>query len=217
MSTSDNQIQQRGLMLVLSSPSGAGKTTIAKKLLDQKPSMKLSVSNTTRAPRPNEVDGKDYRFCTVEHFESLREQGEFLESAKVFGNYYGTPRTPVENALSKGEDILFDIDWQGTQQLAQRMGEGVISIFVLPPSIRELERRLQNRAEDSEDVIQDRMSQAAREISHWAEYDYVIINECLEKTLRNIEVILKAERLRRSRQKGLSAFVQGLMASEEML
>lgn len=202
-------------MLVLSSPSGAGKTTIAKRLLERNPNMKLSVSNTTREPRPNEVDGRDYRFCTIEHFESLKEQGEFLESAKVFGNYYGTPRTPVDNALSRGEDVLFDIDWQGTQQLAQKMGERVVSIFVLPPSMVELEKRLHNRSEDSEDVIHTRMAQAANEISHWAEYDYVIVNNDLEESLASIDAILHAERLRRGRQKGLANFIQALTSEGE--
>lgn len=161
------------------------------------------------------MDGRDYRFCTIEHFESLKEQGEFLESAKVFGNYYGTPRTPVDNALSRGEDVLFDIDWQGTQQLAQKMGERVVSIFVLPPSMVELEKRLHNRSEDSEDVIHTRMAQAANEISHWAEYDYVIVNNDLEESLASIDAILHAERLRRGRQKGLANFIQALTSEGE--
>ena len=207
-------ITRRGLMMVLSSPSGAGKTTLARGLLDNNPSMKLSVSHTTRNPRPNERAGRDYHFCSIEEFETLKEKGEFLETAKVFGHFYGTPKVPVQTALSQGQDVLFDIDWQGTQQLGHHMGEQVVSIFVLPPSMVELEKRLYKRSEDSSHIISLRMSQAASEMSHWAEYDYVIINHSLEKSLASIESILHAERLKRGRQVGLSNFIKALVSGE---
>lgn len=207
----EDYVTRRGIMMVLSSPSGAGKSTLAKKLLESNETMKLSVSHTTRPPRPHEVDGKDYNFCALEEFETLKEQGDFLETAKVFGNFYGTLKAPVKEALHTGYDVLFDIDWQGTQQLAQKMGERVVSIFVLPPSMVELERRLHHRAGDSDEIIDLRMSQAASEISHWAEYDYVIVNNCLDESLAHIHDILKAERLRRERQWGLSNFIAALV------
>jgi guanylate kinase len=207
----DDYVTRRGLMMVLSSPSGAGKTTLARRLLEKNSNMQLSVSHTTRSARPYEVEGRDYYFCTVEAFESLKEQGEFFETAKVFGNFYGTSKSPVKRALETGQDVLFDIDWQGTQQLAQHMGERVVSIFILPPSMIELQNRLHKRSSDSEDTIATRMSEAASEISHWAEYDYVIVNYSLDESLDNIEAILRAERLKRSRQIGLANFINALV------
>ena len=212
----DDYITRRGIMMVMSSPSGAGKTTLANKLLEINPMMRLSISHTTRAPRPHEVNGKDYNFCSVEEFEKLKEQGEFLETAKVFGNFYGTQKAPVKESLTTGYDVLFDIDWQGTQQLAQKMGERVVSIFVLPPSMVELEKRLHNRSADSDDTIALRMSQAATEISHWAEYDYVIVNNCLDESIGHVKDILNVERLRRERQWGLSNFIEALVSEEKV-
>jgi len=207
-------IQRRGLMLVLSSPSGAGKTTLARGLLASDVNVTMSVSATTRSPRPGEVDGKDYRFLGVEDFLRMVQQGDFLEHAAVFGNHYGTPKAPVFEALAAGRDVLFDIDWQGTQQLRQQARDDVVSIFVLPPSREELERRLKTRAEDPADVIAKRMAKADGEISHWAEYDYVIINDDVTRAGAQIDVILKAERLKRERQPGLPDFVEGLMRGE---
>jgi len=211
----DDYVTRRGIMMVLSSPSGAGKTTLARRLLTKHTNMRLSVSYTTRSPRPNEVEGRDYHFCSIDAFERLKEQGEFLESAKVFGHFYGTPKSAVKTALAAGQDVLFDIDWQGTQHLAQHMGEQVVSIFVLPPSMVELRERLYRRSEDSEQTIAVRMSEAASEISHWAEYDYVIVNYSLEKSLESIESILNAQRLRRGRQIGLSNFINALVSERE--
>jgi guanylate kinase len=205
-------ITRRGIMMLISSPSGAGKSTLAKKLLETNGNIKLSVSYTTRAPRPNEVHGRDYHFCSLETFQEMKERGEFLEDAKVFGNWYGTPKAPVEEALNAGYDVLFDIDWQGTQTLSQRMGKQVVSIFVLPPSMIELEKRLHTRAEDAKETIDLRMSQAANEISHWAEYKYVIINHHLDESLENINAILKAERLSRKALNGLEDFINALLA-----
>ena len=204
------QIQRRGLMLVLSSPSGAGKTTLSRKLLDSDPSLSLSVSATTRPARPGEVDGEDYVFVTAERFDAMVAGGELLEHAVVFGHKYGTPKTPVERALADGRDVLFDIDWQGTQQLKQEMREDLVSIFILPPSTEELERRLYARAQDSEEVVRARMAKAADEMSHWAEYDYIIINDDVERALDEVKAILTAERLRRQRRVGLHEFVEGL-------
>jgi guanylate kinase len=203
---------RRGLMLVLSSPSGAGKTTLSRMLLEADNSVELSVSVTTRPRRANEQDGIDYHFIDVARFKKMVENNELLESAEVFGNLYGTPRLPVEQALAAGRDVLFDIDWQGTQQLREKARSDVASIFVLPPSIRELERRLQMRALDDERVIKSRMAKAGDELSHWAEYDYVIVNDDIDQALAKVRMVLSAERFKRERQTGLSAFVRRLQA-----
>jgi guanylate kinase len=203
-------VQRRGLMLVLSSPSGAGKTSISRKLLERDPMLQMSVSATTRPKRPGEVPGVDYHFVDATEFNLMINRQAFLEYAKVFGNYYGTPRAPVESAVSSGRDVLFDIDWQGTQQLAERAPEDLVSVFILPPSTRELERRLRQRAQDSAEEVTRRMAEAADELSHWPEYDYVLINESLDETVRKVEAILLAERLRRARQIGLHEFVKAL-------
>jgi guanylate kinase len=205
-------IARRGLMLVLSSPSGAGKTTLSRRLLDADPMVELSVSVTTRKQRPGEIDGRDYHFVPRPQFDAMVQKGELLESAEVFGHCYGTPRAPVETALTRGRDVLFDIDWQGTQQLREKADRDLVSIFVLPPSIPALEQRLKSRAQDSDDVIRGRMAKAADEMSHWAEYDYVIINTDIELAFAEVRAILAAERLKRERQTGLSAFVRGLQA-----
>jgi guanylate kinase len=205
-------IARRGLMLVLSSPSGAGKTTLSRRLLEGESQLMLSVSMTTRPKRPGEREGVDYRFVGNETFAAAVHNGEFLEHATVFEHCYGTPEAPVAEALACGRDVLFDIDWQGTQQLKEKMREDLVSIFVLPPSQRELERRLRERAQDAADVVARRMAKAAGEISHWAEYDYVIVNDDLDSALAGIVAILAAERLRRTRQIGLSDFVRGLQA-----
>jgi guanylate kinase len=207
-----NAIARRGLMLVLSSPSGAGKTTLSRKLLAADPAVELSVSVTTRKQRPGEVDGQDYHFIDAARFDAMLKQGELLESAQVFGHRYGTPRAPVAAALARGRDVLFDIDWQGTQQLREKAAGDLVSIFVLPPSIPDLERRLRARAQDSDEVIHARMARAADEMSHWAEYDYVVINIDIERAFSDVRAILAAERLKRERQTGLSAFVRGLQA-----
>jgi guanylate kinase len=204
-------IGRRGLMLVLSSPSGAGKTTLSRKLLTADPGVELSVSVTTRKQRPGEVDGRDYHFIDAPRFDAMAENGELLEWALVFGNRYGTPRLPVEAALAQGRDVLFDIDWQGTQQL-EKAGRDLVSIFVLPPSIPDLEQRLRARAQDSDEVIRGRMAKAADEMSHWAEYDYVIINTDIDRAFAQVRSILAAERLTRERQTGLSDFVRRLQA-----
>ena len=204
-------IARRGLMLVLSSPSGAGKTTLSRKLLEADPMVTLSVSVTTRPPRPGEVDGRDYRFISATQFEAMRRAGDLLEYAEVFGNSYGTPRAPVEEAMASGRDVLFDIDWQGTQQLREQARSDMASIFVLPPSIAELERRLRARAQDDDAVIQRRMANAADELSHWAEYDYVVINDSIDRAFSEIRTILTAERLKRERQPGLSGYVRDLV------
>jgi guanylate kinase len=206
-----NDIARRGLMLVLSSPSGAGKTTLSRKLLQADSQITMSVSATTRQPRSGEVEGQDYYFVSSSAFTQLAQSGSFLEHAIVFGNAYGTPREPVMLALARGSDVLFDIDWQGTQQLRQQAGDDLVSIFVLPPSHDELERRLRARAQDAEDVVQARMAKANNEISHWAEYDYVVINDDLDSTLQKIRTILDAERMKRGRQTGIPAFVTRLM------
>lgn len=203
-------IERRGLLLVISSPSGAGKTTLTRRLLDSDPSITMSVSVTTRAPRPGEVDGKDYLFISMEKFNAMRDSGELLEWAEVFGNCYGTPKAPVQASLAVGRDVLFDIDWQGTQQLAQVMPEDLVRIFILPPSAEALQDRLIRRAQDSVVTVAKRMAEAAREISHWAEYDYVIVNHDLETSDREIRAILEAERLKRKRRTGLTAFVRAL-------
>ena len=203
-------VQRRGLLLVMSSPSGAGKTTLSRRLLAADPMITMSVSVTTRAPRPGEVNGKDYHFITHEEFGRLRDRGDLLEYAEVFGNFYGTPRRPVTEALQAGCDVLFDIDWQGTQQLGAAMQDDVVRIFILPPSAEELRERLIGRAQDSASTVAKRMAKAADEISHWPEYDYVIVNDDIGKASVEIEAILTAERLRRRRQVGLTDFVRGL-------
>ncbi|MDB5489350.1 MAG: Guanylate kinase [Reyranella sp.] len=203
-------IQRRGLMLVLSSPSGAGKTTLSRQLLENDSHIQLSVSCTTRGKRPGEKDGVDYRFIDTATFQGMIERGEFLEHARVFDHYYGTPSPPVEDALSDGRDMLFDIDWQGTQQLKEKGREDLVTVFILPPSTRDLERRLVTRAQDSPEVVQKRMAKAADEMSHWPEYDYVIINRDIATSLTQLKSILTAERLKRERQYGLSDFVKAL-------
>ena len=205
-----NDIPRRGLLLVLSSPSGAGKTTLSRRLLAADPNVIMSVSVTTRPPRPGEVDGKDYHFISQEEFARLRDRGELLEYAEVFGNFYGTPRRAVVEALQAGRDVLFDIDWQGTQQLAQAMEEDLVRIFILPPSAEELRDRLIGRAQDSASTVAKRMARAADEISHWPEYDYVIVNDNLDVASAEIEAIIRAERLRRRRRTGLTQFVRRL-------
>ena len=205
-------IPRRGLLLVMSSPSGAGKSTLSRRLLAADRNVTMSVSVTTRQPRPGEVNGKDYHFITKDDFARQRDAGQLLEHAEVFGNFYGTPRAPVEEALAKGRDVLFDIDWQGTQQLAQAMEGDLVRIFILPPSAEELRERLIRRAQDSASVVAKRMAEASREISHWPEYDYVIVNEDLDTASQQIAAILTAERLRRRRRIGLTKFVRDLTA-----
>ena len=199
-------------MFVLSSPSGAGKTTISRRLLDADPGIAMSVSCTTRPMRPGEVEGRDYRFVDEVEFARLRDAGAFLEHAGVFGHSYATPRAPVDRMLAEGRDVLFDIDWQGTQQLKDAAREDVVSVFILPPSWGELERRLKTRAQDSDEVVARRMAKAADEISHWAEYDYIVVNRDIEASTAEVRAILAAERLKRPRQTGLSTFVQRLLA-----
>jgi guanylate kinase len=204
-------VQRKGLLLILSSPSGAGKSTLARRLMQWDTTMRFSVSATTRAPREGEEDGREYYFRTRDQFENLVKMGEMLEHAEVFGNLYGSPRAPVEQAMSEGRDTLFDIDWQGGQQIRNSaLGRDVVSVFVLPPSIAELDRRLRTRGQDSDDVIASRMAKSQSEISHWAEYDYVLVNDDLDRTFADLAVILLAERLRRDRQPDLSGFVRGL-------
>jgi guanylate kinase len=201
-------IARRGLMLVLSSPSGAGKTTISRALLSRDDRLSMSVSVTTRPRRPGEVDGRDYIFIDADAFALLVAGGELLEHATVFGNSYGSPRGPVEATLTAGCDVLFDVDWQGTQQLRQNARADLVSVFILPPSGAELERRLRTRAQDSEEVVRRRMSKAADEMSHWAEYDYIVVNRDVEWAVGQVHAILAAERLRRERQVGLAEFVK---------
>ncbi len=199
-------------MLVLSSPSGAGKTTLSRLLLERDSTIELSVSVTTRKPRPGEINGRDYHFIDGARFNAMVERGELLEWAEVFGNRYGTPRAPVVQALAAGRDVLFDIDWQGTQQLRGNVRGDLVSVFMLPPSIPDLEARLRSRAQDPEEIIRMRMAKASDEMSHWAEYDYVVINRDIGRAYEHIAAILAAERLKRERQTGLSAFVRGLQA-----
>ena len=202
-------------MFVLSSPSGAGKTTITRALLEKNPEATISISATTRARRAGEAHGKDYLFLDMAQFNQMVSDDQMLEHAKVFGNYYGTPRGPVEEALESGKDVIFDIDWQGTQQLAEIARDDLVTVFVLPPSSEELERRLNNRARDTREKTEDikgRMAKASDEMSHYSEYDYVLINEDIEQTIKHAQMILDAERMRRRRQKGLSDFVRGMMS-----
>ena len=209
------KIARRGLMFVLSSPSGAGKTTLSRRLLEEDEGITLSVSATTRKPRPSEVEGKDYFFITKEKYDEMVAEGAFLEHAKVFDNFYGTPRKPVEDALAAGRDVLFDIDWQGTQQLTENARDDIVRVFVLPPSRSELEDRLRKRAEDPADVVAGRMARASDEMSHWPEYDYVIVNDELEAAYKQVTDILRAERLKRHRQPGLMTFDQRAHENQE--
>ena len=210
----NENIKRRGLMLVLSSPSGAGKTTISRELLTREPDLTMSVSATTRAPRPGEEDGKDYFFITKDKFQQMVEAEEFFEHATVFENSYGTPRGPVEETLDAGRDVLFDVDWQGTQQLRGRAPADLVSIFILPPSKEELARRLHTRAQDPEDVIAKRMAKAADEMSHYDEYDYIVVNVDVEESVAEVQSILTAERLKKARREGLHSFV-GVLSGEE--
>ena len=203
-------MKRKGLLIILSSPSGAGKSTLARRLMVWDPSIRFSVSATTRPARPGEKEGREYFFRTHEVFKTMVDRGEMLEHAEVFGNFYGSPRAPAEPAMAEGRDTLFDIDWQGGQQVKQAMGHDVVSIFILPPSIAELERRLRERGQDSDAVIAGRMAKSEAEISHWAEYDYVLINDDLDQAEDDLKTILMAERMRRDRQPGLSSFVRGL-------
>jgi guanylate kinase len=203
-------VERRGLMFVLSSPSGAGKTTLSRLLIQRMPGLKMSVSATTRPKRPGEVDGRDYLFVDKARFEQMVQRDELLEWAVVFDNRYGTPRAPVEAALAAGEDVLFDIDWQGTQKLREKARSDVVSVFILPPSAADLERRLHSRAQDSVDVIRSRMNRASHELSHWAEYDYIVINYDVDEAFAEVQLILEAERLKRERRTGLTTFVREL-------
>src|SRR5579871_5629487 len=208
-------VERRGLMFVLSSPSGAGKTTLSRLLIERTPGLRMSVSATTRPMRPGEVEGRDYLFVDNTRFEAMVRQHELLEWATVFDHRYGTPRVPVEAALSAGQDVLFDIDWQGTQQLREKARADVVSVFILPPSAVDLERRLHSRAQDSADVIRGRMSRASHEMSHWAEYDYIVINRDIDAAFAEVQSILKAERLKRERRVGLTTFVRELQRQLE--
>jgi guanylate kinase len=202
---------RRGLCLILSSPSGAGKTTLARALLASDAGLISSVSVTTRPPRTGEVEGESYFFVSGERFEAMRECGELLESAQVFGNFYGTPAQPVKEALAQGKDIIFDVDWQGAASIASILPDDTVRVFILPPSVEELARRIHTRGTDTKEVIENRLRAAAQEISHWNEYDYVLVNRDVEESLAELKAILLAERLRRSRQHGLAGFVAGLM------
>jgi guanylate kinase len=206
-------VERRGLMFVLSSPSGAGKTTLSRLLIERMPGLKMSVSATTRPMRPGEVDGRDYLFVDKSSFEQMAKRNELLEWATVFDNRYGTPRRPVEAALSAGQDVLFDIDWQGTQQLREKARADVVSVFILPPSAADLEKRL--HAQDSDEVIRGRMGRATHELSHWAEYDYIVINHDVDEAFAEVQSILKAERLKRERRTGLTTFVRELQRQLE--
>ncbi|HEV7308577.1 guanylate kinase [Ensifer sp.] len=205
------KIARRGLMLVISSPSGAGKSTIARNLLEADPEMSISVSVTTRQRRPSEIDGRHYHFKTIREFEALRATDSLLEWAEVHGNFYGTPRDAVEAAMAAGRDMLFDIDWQGAQQLQEKMAGDVVSIFILPPSMAELQSRLHRRAEDSQEVIATRLANSRAEIEHWREYDYIVLNDDLDRAFSAVRSIVEAERLRRDRRPGLFDFVNGLL------
>ena len=208
-------VERRGLMFVLSSPSGAGKTTLSRLLMERMKGLRMSVSATTRPMRPGEVEGKDYLFVDQARFEEMVKKHKLLEWANVFDHRYGTPRAPVEAALSAGQDVLFDIDWQGTQQLREKARADVVSVFILPPSAVDLEKRLHSRAQDSDEVIRKRMSRASHEMSHWAEYDYIVINRDIDAAFAEVQSILKAERLKRERRVGLSTFVRELQRQLE--
>ena len=207
---STKAVARRGMMLVLSSPSGAGKTTLSRMLLTEEQNIALSISVTTRARRPGEVHGRHYHFVDRKKFDQMAKAGELLEYAEVFGNFYGTPRQPVEKALKHGRDVLFDVDWQGTKQLRKHAQADLVSVFILPPSSGELARRLHTRAQDDKRVIRVRMAKAADEMSHWEEYDYVVVNRDLDRAFNDVRAILHAERLKRERQPGLNTFVRGL-------
>jgi guanylate kinase len=204
------RIRRRGLLLVLSSPSGAGKTTITRRLVDEDPGLTLSISVTTRPQRPGEIDGRDYWFIDQSRFDQMVEQEELLEHARVFGNCYGTPRKEIEAALAAGHDVVGDLDWQGTQQLAGKVRPDLVAVFVLPPSVAALEERLRARAQDSASVVAARMAKSAEEMSHWREYDYVIVNDTVEDSVTQAQAVVTAERLRRERQPGLADFVESL-------
>jgi len=210
----DANIKRRGLMIVLSSPSGAGKSTIARALIERDKNLTMSVSATTRAPRPVEVDGKDYFFKDKATFDEMVQGGEMLEHAQVFDNCYGTPKEPVEAALAQGRDVMFDVDWQGTQQLADNAPKDLVRVFVLPPNMKELERRLHSRAQDSEEVVKKRMAEAASEMSHYQEYDYIVVNVDLEESISKVEAILVAERQKRERLIGLHDFIATICYEE---
>ena len=208
-------LKRRGLLLILSSPSGAGKSTLTRNLVREDRGIRLSISVTTRAKRPSEINGVDYRFVeSVADFEEMRDRGDLLEWAQVHGNYYGTPRKPVEQALARGEDMMFDIDWQGTRQIVEKMRSDVVSVFILPPSMRELKARLERRAEDTPDVIERRLRNAREEIAQWSAYDYVLVNDDLDRTFGELRAIVAAERLKRQRQVELEDFVNRLLAAE---
>jgi guanylate kinase len=210
----DANIKRRGLMIVLSSPSGAGKSTIARALMERDKNLTMSVSATTRAPRPAEVDGKDYFFKDKATFDEMVQSGKMLEHAQVFDNCYGTPKEPVEAALAQGRDVMFDVDWQGTQQLADNAPKDLVRVFVLPPDMEELERRLHSRAQDSEEVVKKRMTEAASEMSHYQEYDYIVVNVDLEESISKVEAILVAERQKRERLIGLHDFIATICYEE---
>src|ERR1700752_3370825 len=208
-------VERRGLMFVLSSPSGAGKTTLSRLLIERMPGLRMSVSATTRPMRPGEVDGRDYWLVDKPRFKEMVQRNDLLEWATVFDNSYGTPRAPVEAALSAGQDVLFDIDWQGTQQLREKARADVVSVFILPPSAADLEKRLHTRAQDSEEVIRGRMNRGTHELRHWAEYDYIVINHDIDDAFSEVQSILKAERLKRERRTGLTTFVRALQRQLE--
>ena len=210
-----DRVERRGLMFVLSSPSGAGKTTLSRMLMAAVPDLQMSVSATTRAMRPGEVEGRDYYFVDQKRFDEMVANGDLLEWAPVFGKSYGTPRAAVETALAKGRDVLFDIDWQGTQQLREKSGADVVSVFILPPSAADLEKRLHTRAQDSAEAIRGRMDRASHELSHWAEYDYIVVNQNVDDAFAEVHSILKAERLKRARRIGLTEFVRNLQRQLE--
>lgn len=216
-SPSPIQIARRGLMLVISSPSGAGKSTLARNLLETDHQLGLSVSVTTRKRRPSEIEGVHYHFVSIREFERLRDSDALLEWAEVHGNFYGTPREPVETAMAEGRDMLFDIDWQGAQQLQEKMSADVVSIFVLPPTMAELQSRLHRRAEDTEAVIATRLANSRSEIEHWRDYDFVVINDDLNGAFETLQCIVKAERMRRDRRYGLFDFVNGLLTETPVL